>query len=478
MGNPSQVPSHEGELQRGLSNRHIQLIAIGGAIGTGLFMGSGKTISVAGPSILFVYAIIGFMIFLVLRAMGELLLSNLNYKSFGDFATDILGPAGGFFVGWSYWLAWVVVGVADIIAITNYVHFWWPDLPSWIPAIILIISLLMLNLPSVKNFGEIEFWFAMIKIVAIIVLIIVGLGMVIMGFTAPSGNRAQISNIWNDGGLFPHGAGGFLAGFQIALFAFFGAELIGTTAAETKDPRKTLPRAINNVPLRIILFYVLTLAVILMVTPWRSIPADQSPFVEMFTLAGLGIAGSIVNFVVLTSAMSSANSGVFSTSRMLYGLAEEGTAPKVFTKLSKTGVPRNALYLTAVLLLSGIVLLYSGDDAMTAFALVATVTAILAMFVWSMILICYFVYRAKHPEAHAVSGYKMPGGRVGAGIALVFFFAMVVVLAQFEDTRQALMVLPIWFALLGIGWLLVRKSPARIAGYQRFKEEMKREVNL
>lgn len=181
MGELSQAShSTEGELQRGLSNRHIQLIAIGGAIGTGLFMGSGRTISVAGPSILFVYAIIGFMIFLVLRAMGELLLSNLNYKSFGDFATDILGPTGGFFVGWSYWLAWVVVGVADTIAITNYVHFWWPDLPSWIPAIVLILALLTLNLPSVKNFGEIEFWFAMIKIVAIIVLIIVGLSMVFM----------------------------------------------------------------------------------------------------------------------------------------------------------------------------------------------------------------------------------------------------------------------------------------------------------
>ena len=479
MGELSQAShSTEGELQRGLSNRHIQLIAIGGAIGTGLFMGSGRTISVAGPSILFVYAIIGFMIFLVLRAMGELLLSNLNYKSFGDFATDILGPAGGFFVGWSYWLAWVVVGVADTIAITNYVHFWWPDLPSWIPAIVLILALLTLNLPSVKNFGEIEFWFAMIKIVAIIVLIIVGLGMVFMGFTAPSGDKAQISNIWNDGGLFPFGVHGFLAGFQIALFAFFGAELIGTTAAETKDPRKSLPRAINSVPVRIILFYVLTLTVILMVTPWRSIPSDQSPFVEMFALAGLGVAGSIVNFVVLTSAMSSANSGVFSTSRMLYGLAEEGTAPRVFAKLSKTGVPRNALYLTAVLMLSGIVLLYSGDDVMTAFELVATVTALLAMFVWSMILVCYFIYRSKRPEVHAASDYKMPGGRVSAAIALIFFLVMVVILAQDPETLKALMVLPIWFVLLTIGWFIVRKSPARIAGYKRFKEDLKKEVTF
>lgn len=478
MDKPSHTPSHEGELQRGLTNRHIQLIAIGGAIGTGLFMGSGKTISLAGPSILFVYAIIGFMIFFVLRAMGEILLSNLNYKSFADFATDLLGPAAGFFVGWSYWFTWVVIGVADVIAITNYVHFWWPDLPAWIPAIALIVALLLLNLPSVKNFGEIEFWFAMIKIVAIIALIIVGLGMVLVGFTSPDGHRAQIANIWNDSGLFPFGATGFLAGFQLALFAFLGAELIGTTAAETKDPRKTLPRAINAVPIRIILFYVLTIAVILMVTPWRSIPAAQSPFVEMFTLAGLGVAASVVNFVVLTSATSSANSGVFSTSRMLYGLAEEGSAPRAFAKLSKAGVPRNALYLTAVLMLTGLILLYSGEDAISAFELVTTVASVLAIFNWSMIVIAYLAYRKKFPERHAESNYKLPGGVGAVYTVLAFFTFMLVVLASFEDTRRALIAMPVWFIILAAGWLSVRKSPSRIAAYKRFKEEMQRETNF
>lgn len=456
-------PVEQESLRRGLSNRHIQLIAIGGAIGTGLFMGSGKTINVAGPSILFVYAIIGAVIFLVLRAMGELLLSNLTYKSFSDAAYHILGPLAGYLVGWSYWLAWVVVGIADVIAITGYIQFWLPDIAKFIPALLLIFALLALNLPSVKNFGEIEFWFAMIKIVAIVALILVGIFMIVTGFTSPNGSQASVANIWNDGGMFPHGFSGFLAGFQIALFAFFGAELIGTTAAETKDPEKTLPRAINAVPLRIILFYVLTLGVILSVTPWRTIDPSKSPFVEMFTLAGIGLAAHIINFVVLTSAMSSANSGIFSTSRMMYGLAHDGNAPKIFGRLSHRGVPQNALFLSCVLLLSSLILLYSGDSLIEAFTVVTTVAALLAMFAWSMIVLTYLVYRKKTPEAHAASRYKMPGGVISCYLILAFFAAMLVVLSLFEDTRSGLLAMPIWFILLLIFWPAARKRQARVS---------------
>lgn len=463
------VPSHtqsdvaevesDGSLQRGLSNRHIQLIAIGGAIGTGLFMGSGKTISLTGSSILFVYIIIGAAIFMVLRAMGELLLSNLSYKSFSDFASDVLGPGAGFFVGWSYWFMWVVTAVADVIAITGYVKFWWEDVPLFLPALIVIGLLLALNLPSVKNFGEIEFWFAIIKIVAIVALIIVGGIMVATAFTPENGDTARVSNLWEHGGWFPKGAMGFLGAFQIALFAFLGSELVGTTSAETKDPYTTLPKAINAVPVRIILFYVLTLAVILMVTPWTKIVPENSPFVSMFSLAGFGAAASVVNFVVLTSAASSANSGIFSTSRMVYGLAEEGSAPKVFALLSKNGVPRNALFLTSVLLLSSIILLYSGDSVIGAFTLVTTVAAILAIFNWAMILISYISYRKQFPERHAASSYKMPGGVGAAYVTLAFFTAMIIVLALFEDTRIALFAMPGWFIILAIGWAIVRRNP-------------------
>lgn len=335
------TPASEDHLRRNLTNRHIQLIAIGGAIGTGLFMGSGKTISLAGPSIIFVYMIIGFMLFFVMRAMGELLLSNLEYKSFSDFAADLLGPWAGFFTGWTYWFCWVVTGIADVVAITAYAQFWFPGLSQWIASLLCVLLLLGLNLATVKMFGEMEFWFAMIKIVAIVGLIVAGLVMIAMQFQSPTGTVASFTHLWNDGGMFPKGISGFFAGFQIAVFAFVGIELVGTTAAETKDPEKSLPRAINSIPIRIIMFYVFALIVIMSVTPWNSVVPDKSPFVELFVLIGLPAAASVINFVVLTSAASSANSGVFSTSRMLFGLAQEGDAPKSFANLSKRAVPAN-----------------------------------------------------------------------------------------------------------------------------------------
>ncbi len=448
-------------LRRNLSNRHIQLIAIGGAIGTGLFMGSGKTISLAGPSIIFVYMIIGFMLFFVMRAMGELLLSNLEYKSFSDFAADLLGPWAGYFTGWTYWFCWVVTGIADVVAITAYAQFWFPGLSQWIASLLCVVVLLTLNLATVKMFGEMEFWFAMIKIVAIVGLIIAGLVMVLTHFQTPTGSVAAFSNLWNDGGFFPKGISGFFAGFQIAVFAFVGIELVGTTAAETKDPMKSLPRAINAIPVRIIMFYVFSLIVIMSVTPWNSVVPDKSPFVELFVIAGLPAAASIINFVVLTSAASSANSGVFSTSRMLFGLAQEGNAPKAFGKLSSRAVPSNGLTFSCLCLLGGVVLIYLIPNVVTVFTLVTTVSAILFMFVWTIILCSYLVYRRQRPQLHEASIYKMPLGKLMCWVCMAFFVFVLVLLTLQDDTRQALIVTPLWFVILGIGyWLRSRKRRA------------------
>ncbi|MFC4922625.1 D-serine/D-alanine/glycine transporter [Delftia deserti] len=449
------------DLQRNLTNRHIQLIAIGGAIGTGLFMGSGKTISLAGPSIIFVYTIIGVMLFFVMRAMGELLLSNLQYRSFIDFSSDLLGPWAGFFTGWTYWFCWIVTGIADVIAISAYSQFWFPDLPQWAPAIACVGLLLSLNLLTVKLFGEIEFWFAMIKIVAIVALVGTGLYMVGAAFVSPAGRAASLSNLWNDGGMFPNGMMGFFAGFQIAVFAFVGIELVGTTAAEAKDPERTLPRAINSIPVRIIVFYVLALIAIMAVTPWRDVVPGKSPFVELFVLAGLPAAAGVINFVVLTSAASSANSGVFSTSRMLYGLAIKGDAPKAFHRLSRSSVPSRGLLFSCTCLLAGAFLMWVVPDLVEAFTLVTTVSAILFMFVWSLILLSYIAYRRQRAALHEASRYKMPGGVAMCWACLVFFAAILGLLTLQADTRQALVVTPAWFALLAIAYQFVRRQASR-----------------
>ncbi|WP_205873164.1 amino acid permease [Mycobacterium camsae] len=459
-------------LHRDLSNRQIQLIAIGGAIGTGLFMGSGRTITQAGPAVVVVYAVIGFFVFFVLRAMGELLLSNLNYKSFVDFAADLLGPAAGFFIGWSYWFAWVVTGIAEIVAIVGYSKYWWPNLPDWIPALVTVLLVLAVNLFSVRNFGEIEFWFSLIKIAAILGLIVVGIVLVATGFVSPHGDRAAVANLWQDGGFFATGFMGMVGGFQIAFFAFVGVELVGTAAAETADPHRTLPRAINAVPMRVAIFYIAALLAILAVVPWRHFASGESPFVTMFALAGLGAAASLVNFVVITSAASSANSGVFSTGRMLFGLADEGSAPPMFRRLNRGGVPGSAVLLTAPLLLMSVPLLYAGGSVIGVFTVITTVASLLFMFVWAMIVVSYLVYRRRHPRRHADSHYQMPGGVVMCWAILAFFGFVIWTLSTDRETAVALAWFPAWFLLLAVGWLLVRHRPGHAEQYRMFQAEM------
>jgi len=445
-------------LKRGLDNRHIQLIAIGGAIGTGLFMGSGKTISVAGPSIILVYAIIGFMLFFVVRAMAELLLANTKYKSFIDFAADLLGPWAGYFIGWTYWLCWVVTGVADVIAIAGYAQFWWPELNEWIPVLICVVLFFTLNIVAVKLFGELEFWFALIKIIAIIALILVGLYLIITGFTAPNGVVSSFANVWNGGDLFPKGIMGFFAGFQIAVFAFVGIELPGTAAAEIKNPEVNLPRAINSIPTRIIFFYVVALFIIMAVTPWSEVAPDRSPFVHMFVLVGVPIAASLVNFVVLTSAASSANSGIFSTSRMVFGLAVKKGAPGFMGKLARNHVPANGLIFSCICIIIAYALISNIPTIMGAFTVVTTISAILFMFVWSLILISYLAYRHTCPELHKKSVYKLPGGIVMCWVVLAFFAFILVLLTLEPDTRIALLYTPIWFILLALTYFLGAKK--------------------
>ncbi|CAM5182688.1 D-serine/D-alanine/glycine:proton symporter (AAT family) OS=Ureibacillus acetophenoni OX=614649 GN=SAMN05877842_10451 PE=4 SV=1 [Ureibacillus acetophenoni] len=432
------------ELKRELKNRHVQLIAIGGTIGTGLFLGSGAAIEKAGPSVLFVYLIIGVALFFVMRSLGEMLLSNSRYQSFTDFATDYLGDWAGFITGWTYWFCWIMTAMADIIAVGVYVRHWF-DIPQWIPAILCLVILLALNLLTVKLFGELEFWFAIIKVITIVALIVIGIVMIIIGFQTETG-YVSVSNLWEHGGLFPNGVAGFLFAFQMVVFSFVGVELVGVSAAETADPRKNIPSAINKIPVRILLFYVGAVFVILSINPWTELSAASSPFVQVFTLVGIPVAAGIINFVVITSAASAGNSGLFSTSRMMFNLSKNKQGPKAFSKLNKNHVPGNALIVSAIVVSVGALLSYLIPD--TAFSIVTTISAICFIWVWSIILISHLVYLKKRPDLHKRSHFKAPLTPFINYVVLVLFVVILGIMFVSDDTRPALLLTPIWFILL------------------------------
>ncbi|MGG0656893.1 amino acid permease [Rummeliibacillus pycnus] len=433
------------QLERGLKNRHVQLIAIGGAIGTGLFLGAGKSIHLAGPSILFAYLITGIICFLIMRALGELLLSNLNYHSFVDFVKEYLGDMAAFITGWTYWFCWISIAMADLTAVGIYTEYWFPAIPQWMPGLIALVILLCMNLATVKLFGEMEFWFALIKVIAIISLIIVGVVMIIKGFSTHSG-AASFTNLWSHGGMFPNGINGFILSFQMVVFAFVGIELVGLTAGETENPEKVIPKAINNIPIRVLIFYIGALIVIMGVYPWNAIDPSKSPFVQVFVAVGVAAAAGIINFVVLTSAASACNSAIFSTSRMVYSLAKEKDAPEKFAKLSKNKVPSNALFFSSAVILISVILNYFIPEGV--FTLVTSVSTVCFIFIWGITVIAHLKYRKTRPELAKMNKFKMPLYPFANYLILAFLAFVLVVLAIAEDTRVALFVTPVWFIML------------------------------
>lgn len=445
------------ELKRDLENRHVQLIAIGGTIGTGLFLGSGKAIQQAGPSIIFAYLIIGIAVFFVMRALGELLLSKAGYQSFTDIAEDYLGPRAAFITGWTYWFCWIMTAMADVIAVGVYVQYWF-DIPQWVPAVICLVILLGLNLLTVKNFGELEFWFALIKVVTILALIAIGIVLLVIGFKTDTGT-VTLNNLWEHGGWFPNGVSGFLLSFQMVVFAFVGVELVGVSAAETANPEKNIPSAINKIPLRILFFYVGAIIALLSINAWTELSPAESPFVKTFSLVGIPIAAGIINFVVLTSAASACNSGMFSTSRILYNLGKNDQASAAFAKLNKNHVPSNALFVSTVVVSVGALLskLIPGQ----AFGIVTTISAICFIWVWSVILVCHVRYKKTKPELQAQSKFKAPFTPFINYVVLALFTAILIIMLFAEETRPALLLTPVWFILLFVLYSANRKKRER-----------------
>jgi AAT family amino acid transporter len=445
--------------ERGLGSRQVQMIAIGGAIGVGLFMGAGANIAKAGPSIILMYALAGVVIFFIMRALGELLLYRPVSGSFAEYAREFLGPFFGFATGWTYWLMWVVTGMAELTAAAIYIHFWFPTIPQWVSALVFLVVLFGVNLISVKIFGEVEFWFSMIKVTAIVGMIVIGLGVLTLGFSN-AGDTAEASNLWSHHGVFPHGIGSSLMTLQGVMFAYLAVELVGVTAGESENPEKTLPKAINTLPWRIIVFYVGALSVILAVVKWTEFSAGTSPFVYAFEKMGIPLAAGIVNFVVLTAALSSCNSGMYSTGRMLRGLAANSEAPKAFGKLNSRKTPALGITVSVALMGIGVILNYIVPEK--AFGYVTSVATAAGVWTWLMILISHIRYRRGVDAGRLpASSFPAPGGALFSWVAVAFLALVTCLIAYDKDARVSLYVGAVWAVGLAVGWQFLQRRAAR-----------------
>ncbi|WP_137875918.1 amino acid permease [Rhodococcus sp. Q] len=433
-------------LTRGLSARHIRFIALGSAIGTGLFYGSAGAIQKAGPSVLLAYLIGGAAVYVVLRALGEMAVRNPVSGSFGEYAAKHLGPLAGFMTGWTYTFEMIVVCLADVTAFGVYMGFWYPDVPRWIWVLAIVFFIGALNLLSVKVFGELEFWFTVVKVTAILAMIAAGVAILIFGFGVHDTSQG-VSNLWSEGGFFAGGFGGFVACFAIVMFAFGGTEIIGITAGEAEDPARTIPRAVNTVPMRIMLFYIATLAVIMAIIPWHTIGTGSSPFVQIFEAIGVGPAAAVLNVVVITAALSAINSDVFGAGRMMYGMAQRGQAPAVMTKVSRNGVPWMTVVVMTVALLLAVLLNYLIPESV--FVVIASIATFATVFVWVMILLSqYRARRRMSAQEQAELQFPVPFWPYAPLTALAFLGFVIVVLAFDADTRVALIVGVVWLACL------------------------------
>lgn len=406
---------------RALSNRHVQMIAIGGTIGTGLFLGSGSTISKTGPSVMWVYLVLGFFFFLMMRAIGEMFYADPSQHTFVAFISRYLGPSVGHFTGWTYWIGLIFVCMAELTATATYVKFWLPNVPAWLIEISFLLILAAVNLTAARLFGEAEFWFAMIKIVAIVALIVTGIFMMVGHHPTPLG-QASIGNLFHNYQLFPHGMANFISAFPMVFFAFQGIEFVSITIGEAKNPHRVIKKAVNETLLRILLFYIGALIVIMGIIPWTSLSPDSSPFVQVFKLAGYPAAAAIINFVVLTSAASSLNSCLFSAGRHFYQLATEMPATsrmrQGFGTISKSGVPAAAIVLSAVLVLVTPVMSLSAATT-AVFTIVTGISSDMYLIVYTLAMVAHRKYRLSND--YLEDGFKMPAYRITSPLTIAFF---------------------------------------------------------
>ena len=410
---------------RSLSNRHVQMIAI---VRTGLFLGSGSTISKTGPSVLLAYLVTGCLFFLMMRGIGEIFYSDPSQHTFVAFISKYLGTTAGYFTGWSYWLGLLFASMAELTAIATYFAFWFPNIPSWIVEVAFLVVLTAINLIAAKLFGEAEFWFAMIKVIAIVALIVTGIFMAFFQATTPVGH-ASFGNIFDHFTMFPHGFFNFFAAFPMVFFAFQGIEFVSITLGESKDPKTVVKKAVNETLWRILIFYIGALSVIMVVIPWTKLSPTNSPFVQVFSIAGLPAAAAVINFVVLTSAASSLNSIIFSAERHFYQIATEGRKEgfmnRRFGKASKNGIPSAEILISAAIIFITPTMSVSNSISFV-FTIVAGPSSDMYIIVYLLTMIAHRKYRASNDFLS--DGFKMPGYSITSPLTILFFFVIFAIL--------------------------------------------------
>ena len=446
-------------LKQKLSNRHIQLIALGGAIGTGLFLGLSHTIKLAGPSVLLGYAIAGIIAFFIMRQLGEMVVEEPVSGSFSHFANKYWGRMAGFMSGWNYWVLYVLVSMAELSAIGTFVQFWWPDMPVWITALFFFVLINGINFIHVRFFGELEFLFSCVKIIAILSMI--GFGAYLL-LSDSAGAQASVTNLWQIGGFFPNGLEGLVMAMAFIMFAFGGLELIGIAAAETSNPEKTIPKATNQIVYRILIFYIGAIGILLCLYPWNQVAAGGSPFVMIFqSLNSHGVA-NVLNVVVLTAALSVYNSCIYSNSRMLLGLAEQGNAPQFLKKVNQRGIPVPALLLSAGVTALCVVINYLMPQSAFEFLMMLVVAALVIN--WLMISVTHLKFRRAMQQQGVNTRFQSWASPWTNYLTIAFMFFILIVMSMTEGMRIAVMLIPSWLVILCIMYYFnYREKPVTVS---------------
>ena len=445
--------TNEPTLQRGLQNRHIQLIALGGAIGTGLFLGIGPAIQMAGPAVLLGYGVAGIIAFLIMGQLGEMVVEEPVSGSFAHFAYKYWGPFAGFLSGWNYWVMFVLVGMAELTAAGIYMQYWLPDVPTWIWAAAFFVIINAVNLVNVRLYGETEFWFALIKVLAIIGMIGFGVWML---FSGNGGEHASIDNLWRYNGFFATRWNGLILSLAVIMFSFGGLELIGITAAEAQDPQKSIPKAVNQVVYRILLFYIGSLVVLLALYPWVEVKSNSSPFVMIFHNLDSNVVASALNFVILVASLSVYNSGVYSNSRMLFGLSVQGNAPKFLTRVSRRGVPVNSLILSGAI--TSLVVLINYVLPQKAFSLLMALVVATLLLNWIMICLAHLRFRAAMRRKGRDTQFKALLYPAGNYLCIAFLGMILVLMCTMDEMRLSAILLPVWILFLFVAFKLLRRK--------------------